>query len=475
MNSAPRLRSLRDRFSQFYLRIPRTVRSVLPVLLIGVAIRLVLIPISLNTDLVTFAQTSAAMVYGQGPYSHPTVYPPFMIFYLNVVGRVTSVFTPPTAWFTTNSQLQGLFMVSSALAPTYELNLTYVWVEKLSLVVFDVAAGFVIYHLALRTTGKPATAVWAFAAWFLNPLVILLSSVHGSYDVLPTFCVLAAFVLAFDRRPFFSGLAIAVGALIGVFPFLFVPMLGAISWKQAPPGKSLWAAGGVIGGVAVPVVAVVAVPGLLSEFVQSALVGPSRAGGVYQGFGFWGFFSVPGIHSADQWISAFGGTTTVIVGAGLAVAIAVIAAAVLLRAPRGEVTQPARWLPWATLVSVGAFLIPQVVQPQYMIWCLPFLILLVPEGRRYLAIFLVVSVGPALYYFTLGGPLLNFLPLWYDFHVVPYQLYLSSINAWVQVQNVTFPLEFVPVSTAFVCLVVLLVLKLRAPADPAPTDGGPAG
>ena len=443
-----------------WAKLPLVLRRVWPALLVGVAIRLILAPISLNTDLMVFAQSSASMLYGQGPYSHPEVYPPFWVFYLNAVGRATALIVPGPLWFSTNTQLQSLYLASSTLTPEYALTTVYVVIEKSSLMLFDLGTAFLLYHIAVRQSGQTAAGVGVFALWFLNPYVIILSSVHGSYDVVPTFCALAAFVLALERLPLVSGLAIASAVLLGVFPIFLVPLLVVVVWKTlrisaSGPWKSLLQ---FVGGLAVPTVAVLAAPDLISSYFSSALVGPSRGTGLYQGFGFWGVFSIPGLKGTDRWLSDLPGTWTLAAFAVVAFAIALVVAFHFLRTAHSESVTGRFWILAVTATTMGVFVIPETFQPQYVVWVLPFVALLTVGNRWFKIIYVLLSAVPALFYFVLAGPFLNFLPLWYNYHLVSFGEIDASVRFWVGIQDITFPAMFIP---AFVTTVILAVLTFK--------------
>lgn len=448
------------KFSALWGKLPLAVRRVWPALVAGIAIRLILIPISLNTDLTVFAQTSAAMVYGLGPYAHPTVYPPFWVFYLNAVGRATALFVPGPQWFTSSAQIQTLYVTSSTLTPQYALTTTYVVIEKGSLLLFDLATAFLLYYVGVRQTGRTSTGVYLFAIWFLNPFVIILSSVHGSYDGVPTFCALASLVLALDRRPLVSGVAFSAGALIGVFPIFLLPLLVSVTWKSYRttdfrPWRPLLR---FIGGAASLSVPILVVPGLLSTYLSYAEVGPSRGAGLYQGFGFWGFLSIPDLKTVDVWLSNLPGIWTVTAFAFVAVLIAVMVATHFVRTRNVTGLDTRLWVLSAVATILGSFLIPEVFQPQYVVWILPFVALLTVGNRSFATLYALLSAIPAIFYFVLAGPFLNFLPLWYNYHLVNFETVKASLTYWVGIQPTTFPVMFVP---AFASTALLAALTFR--------------
>jgi len=200
---------------------------------------------------------------------------------------------------------------------------------------------------------------------------------------------------------------------------------------------------------------VLAVPGLLSTYFASGLVGPTRGTGLYQGFAFWSVFAIPGLKGADHWLSGLPGTWTVLGFLALAVAVGVMLAVLLFRRPAPETLGSRLWIVTAAATTMFAYPIAETVQPQYLVWVLPFLALLAVRSRRHRLLYVLFSVIPAAFYFLLDGPLLNFLPLWYNYHVISYAQMQSSVSYWLTVQNITLPALEIP---AFVCTVTITIL-----------------
>lgn len=447
------------------------IRPIWLMLVLGIAIRAALMPITLNGDLVGFARTSASELYGQGPYAYSSIYPPFWSFYLNVLGRFVTVITPSPTWFSTSSQLRQLWDDSYGLSPLHVVSLTYVIAEKSSLVPFDVAAGLLLYDLAIRFTGDRKAGRLAFGLWFLNPLVIAVSAIHGAFDVIPTLFVLLALFLEFEKRYLFAGTAIAMGALFKIYPILFAPLLLAMTWKgcRAAECDRRRALGLQLVGTLTPV-AVFLAPGLLSQFLSSSTLGVQTGQQGYAGFGFWGFFSLPGLAQAGM-----------VLGASLYSFVAVLSSAVLisvlvaLRHVSNQHLNSIRdtaWVQAAFLIVVSAYLIPVVNQPQYTVWVLPFVLLLGLRDRLFKGAYVAFSLLPtAFYLILLGGPLLYFLPLWYNYHLIGFEAYSSTVAYWVGPGRMYMPLALAPFSAVLtVCVFVATQEFLGRRGKPRPAD-----
>jgi hypothetical protein len=433
-------------------------------MLVGTIIRLVLMPITLDGDLAGYVQTSASTVYGQPIYAYSFEYPPLWGMYLDVVGHFVSAFVPPTAWVTTNPNLQSFYLSSSQLVGPYIVNLSFVMVEKCTLLLFDVASGVLIYALAVRMTGKVRTGIVAFSLWFLNPLVILASAAHGAFDVIPTFCVLAAVVLCLNRSYLLCGVAVSMGTFLKLFPVLFVPLLLALIWsdlraqiKEVPRSVAMFFAGFAL--VAAPVLLG---PGLLPGFLMSVTSGVTSGAEAYGGAGFWGLLSLPSFLPLDTFLS----TDSI---RGVVLLVCLVGAIIVLLSyfvALGKIHTPAgarQWLFAAFATASCAYLVTPVVHPQYAVWTLPFILLLSLESRVFKGVYIIITATTAATYLLLiDGPQFLFLPLWYYFHAFTAQEYGSSLSYWIVAEQAFRPWFLVPESIALIAAMALAVAKVTA-------------
>lgn len=450
----------------------RILVSVWPFLLAGLAIRFVLAPFTLNEDLVVFSQASLSMLYGGGPYASPSIYPPAWLLYLNIIGHATSLFVPGSDWLTTNSALTALYYRTNQIIPEYTVNVVFVVFLKGSLFLWDIATGVLIYILAVRITGRKELGPRAFALWFLNPLTIVVSAVHGTFDVIPTFFLLLALLFALERQAFFSGLATATGVLFKLYPAVLIPLLLVILWRAIPRStrrSRLSTTGWFFLGVGILPAVVFAAPGLLEQFLVLSTVGPRGAQQLYGGWGYWGFFSIPQLGPERAALHASSLLDVLVLGTIAVVLVCAVAFLYWRRTSIGT-SRNDLWIPAAAVSVMAAFLIPTVVQPQYSLWILPFLVLFVLRDRWGGPFYLILSVLPALFYFTLlGGPYLMFLPLSFTYHAVPFGAYSASSLYWIH-QGPNYYWTMLPLfSATLVVLTLVLLWRLnRRPDVPSP-------
>ena len=159
---------------------------------------------------------------------------------------------------------------------------------KLPLILSDIAMGILLvrkFNIKEETVAR---------YWLMNPYVIFISSVWGMFDPLPTLCVLLAVALFTERKVFLSGLILAIGFGIKIFPGLMFPILFLILIKNAikMPQRESFAVvvkflGGFLVGAAFSLVYLLTYPNPIEalDYVFFSRAIPSWKGGVYaQGY-----------------------------------------------------------------------------------------------------------------------------------------------------------------------------------------------
>jgi hypothetical protein len=438
------------------------------VVIAGFLIRLVLSPVSLDGDLVGFAQTSASELFRQGPYAYSSIYPPLWAFYLNAVGHTVSVFQPVTYWFVSANGLGTLQAVSYGLTPSSGLSLSYVLIEKGSISLFDLGTSLVIYFLALRAYGRKDLAQTAFALWFLNPLVIIVSSIHGTFDDVAVFFMLSSILFALEGSFLFAGLSVAIGSWLKLFPLFLIPLLIGMILGRAigGAGDRVRSLGSFLLGCLGVTLLAFGSPGTLSGFLTETLTGITGGETRYTGLGFWGLFSFPTFNFVTNLLSQ-NLSRTFDVLLPLSIVIAVLMGLVIFKESRTAVMKCQVWMMGAFLSVSAAYFVTTVTQPQYMLWTLPFLLLLGLQRKLYLACYGTITIASGVFYLLIiGGPYLFFLPLWYSFRLLTLHTILNSVTYWVGPGRIYAPLvqSVVGVATVIACVASLwgLVYKVRS-------------
>lgn len=188
----------------------RTLRTVL---IIGLAIRLVVALTTVWPDNEAFLLLALRTAISPGagaPFDN--IYP---VTWITTISLPLSVIA--RLWAPSN-------LVTALPAGAYDLtaiglNLTAVpnplilLVLKLPVIIGDVFAGMLIYSV-VRGLATDKKAGIAFALWFLNPMVIIESSLFGQYDTLVGFFSLLAVSMIIRHRYWGAGIAFAIGFLL---------------------------------------------------------------------------------------------------------------------------------------------------------------------------------------------------------------------------------------------------------------------
>jgi hypothetical protein len=405
-------------------------------LIAGLAVRLILAPFTaVSYDVAVWFHTALSGYYGVPLYARPGFsYPPVWGYLLQIIGTAIHVagFGPNAIGvinpgFTSASDVTGDF-TNVVTSPAFNL------LFKGALFVFDLLTAAVIYRFVNQLTGKPERARLAFMAWFLNPFVIYESAVHGAFDVIVGFTVLATLVLILIGREYWAGATWAIGILTKLSPVtLGLELVLAIAVMENPLLQSSkftvrrLAAFGLGTGVAV---GCLAAPLLLQGSVSAMLHNvftraqtPITIGGM----SFSGLRYLKPFSGLLEW--AFENSGTVIQATTTA-----------------QIVVVAFWAIWTVLMvrkdpvfalftgSVGTLasfmLLSPVANPQYILWWLPALTVFVfASGRGYWP-FALISLAPVVFSVAILGPTAVLGPLATYTHLIPVSVVNDQVSGW---------------------------------------------
>ena len=257
-------------------------------------------------------------------------------------------------------------------------ELGYIWRFVLVEGALAIAGGWLVFE----ATGRSRSAL---VSWLV--LVGLgWASVALRYDLWPVLCVLVA-VLFVDRRPGAAGIALGLGTMLKLYPLALLPVLGA--YVLARRDRSGF--GRLVAGCASVVVLVMAATWALAgpASLQWLLYQQDRGLQIES----LGAGLLLGLHALVSWpldVSfAFGSVQVQAPGSDLLVAASPIALAALLglatvlaalrfRRDYAQLgTVPSSSLHLASAAAIAVLLVgSKVLSMQYVIWLLPFAILL---------------------------------------------------------------------------------------------------
>jgi hypothetical protein len=408
----------------------------------GLSARLLLAPWTGGGDLATYAESATSLGLGGGPYTYLLVYPPGFVDLLGLVGRVAAALLgspilvggdPTLLSFAATSSLQW---TGSLATPTFAIA------EKLPLFALDLASAAVAY-LLIREAFDERRARWALVGVFWNPLLLFLSAVPGEFDILPVFLVLASLYLALHGRGLSSGIALGLGAAIKLFPLFFFPLLLAILWRrgdQSPAPRRRPVLTAVLGTSGV--VAWIFLPWSTARVYLGILFTGPTVGESHGGFGLWSWVQLPYLTPVNWWLFWHTAPISVVTDV-VSIALALVVALFYFRSSR-EGIEMLRTFGAGVLTAVAALVSMNVVEPQYLLWVLPFLILGSVGSEEYrIPLVTVTLAGLAFLLFGLGGPLYWLEPVVVFTPYLSWATFTQNLAAWAPEAAYVAPICFV--------------------------------
>ncbi len=340
------------------------------VLAIGLVVRIVLAPIAGHPwDMYVYYTTGQAIVSGE-PFYGVTQYP-YPPVWAGILWPITLVYNQLAAIFgafpITGGEAQAIIgvPVGTPLVADWLFHL----LENVPLILSDTLLGLLLYRVVARRFGKPQKALQAFALFYLNPYVIWITSVWGTFDTLPTYFALFGTLLFLEKRGFASGTTFGIAIALKFFPaFLLLSLvLGLHKRVDRHFIRNLLA------GVAV-VLAIVSIPFLVSDPIAYLRGIWSPAGGVFVGnLSVWSLLLGLGIQNLPAWIA-------VLNIAAIVVLIALISW--IVGKHQSLSANPALWIDLIVLALLVFYALFRIINDQYVFWIIPFLTLDAVLGRE---------------------------------------------------------------------------------------------
>jgi len=276
-------------------------------------------------------------------------------------------------------------------------DLDYIWRFVVVQGALAVAAGWLLFQATGRS--RSTLVLWAVLVGFAWASVAL------RYDLWPVLCVLVA-VLVVDRRPGAAGVALGLGTMLKLYPLALLPVLGA----YALAGRDRAGFGRLLVGCASVVIVVMAAAWMLAgpASLQWLLYQEER-GLQIESLGAGLFLGLHALVGQPVDVAyAFGSIQVRAPGSDLLVAASPVVLAALLGIVTGVAAMrfrrdyrrlgrvPSASVELASAAAIAVLLVgSKVVSVQYVIWLLPFAILL-PVRMRWLLL-AVTALSTAIY------------------------------------------------------------------------------
>lgn len=212
------------------------------ILVVGLFLRLILAAITYHSDIVPFP--FAGDVIGEGNVSNlydylwdlPEDSPELKVYPRNLFNW------PPASYFTLGTSALITTTPFGQFTDTFiyrldetfgdlRLNIMLVFL-KLPYLPFDLGVAYIL----MKFFGAREKKFAVFALWMLNPINLYATYMMGTFDIIPTFFVMASIYMVI-RKPMSlvkPALLLGLGAMFKIFPIMFlVPLAGLTnSWKE---------------------------------------------------------------------------------------------------------------------------------------------------------------------------------------------------------------------------------------------------
>ena len=200
---------------------------------VGLVIRACLIPFFTYTyDVYHWALTISNLRSGEGLYGlSGYYYTPVWGYFLAGIGSIADLLN--IADF--GDMFYSLAFVNGSEWDYYHALVctpAFTILVKYILTIFDLVTGYLIYVLVKDHTGNDKKATAAFGLWFLCPIVIYTSAIHGMFDVIAVMTLVLTVLLLFRRRYGLAGAVFAVSIFTKFFPFYLTLILLVLVIKQ---------------------------------------------------------------------------------------------------------------------------------------------------------------------------------------------------------------------------------------------------
>ncbi len=188
--------------------------------LIGMLVRLSLLPFFFQRDILSTYQRAAETVFAGN------IGADFQQFLTHIIHSgylfIIRPFLPAV------DQLQAILLNQDSWTSWIDFNsMDYVYrilsMFKLPYLILDIACMFLIIRFLFD--GDPEKRLKVFKYWVLNPLVIFVLYIFARHDIMGIFVTLIALLLAKNNKKYWAIIILALGIALRFFPVMILPFL----------------------------------------------------------------------------------------------------------------------------------------------------------------------------------------------------------------------------------------------------------
>ena len=187
--------------------------------LIGLLIRLVFLPFLYMRDLLSTYQRAAETVFAGnlGSDIQQMLTNAIHSIYLFIIKSVIPAI----------NELSPILLDKDTMASWVNFNSGYnvftaIALFKILYLIFDVACMFLILRLSFD--GEPDNKLKVFKFWMFNPIVIFVLYIFARHDIIGIFVTIVALLLAKKNRKYWAIIVLAFGIALRFFPIMILPL-----------------------------------------------------------------------------------------------------------------------------------------------------------------------------------------------------------------------------------------------------------
>lgn len=434
------------------------------IMILGLLLRFVLMPYLMwPYDMGAYQSGLAYLISGNDPYTfHVSIYPPLVHFITFPLFRLAYQLGASFDFHSISEVLTGTR--PEELVAISEVSPLFLVLWKIPLLCFDLLTGVLIYYFAKELMPDSGIPRLCFSVWFFNPFTLAITYLTGSYDVAVAFFILLGTYFVFKNNYFSAGLSFGLGTLAKTSPiFIAVPLGVVLLFKEAVRSfnaQRLKTNARLLLKFALGCIApLVFFAPLFIEYTNLMYSGISKEIAITGGLNQWFFAADPNkSYLLNQYMSVIETTFSY-----FPLICSVLA---LLFCKFFKLTHETVLLITAFFTSLIYLFLPITLQPQYLLWIMPLLVILLSKWRSFIYPMGLLSVAGFFFYFSLQGPQVFLYPLAMYTPVYSPQELISKIAAYQNWQGIVAPYFRQDLCTlfgaiGFLGLITTILLVLR--------------
>ena len=201
--------------------------------LIGLAVRIALLPFTYDFDIYHWALITENINSGNNLYEIAGYYyTPIWGYFLGFISMVDNLFLGVDVM---GVMVPELLPIEDLTHPYHISNIAtfeFTLLMKIPLIICDILVACIIYEILLRFTGDVKKATWGFGLWFLCPIVVYMSSVQAMFDTFSALLMLLTVWMIYKDRCILGGAMFSVAVLLKFFPAFCIFVLIGYIWAR---------------------------------------------------------------------------------------------------------------------------------------------------------------------------------------------------------------------------------------------------